>query len=383
LNTKPLILFLSALPLQTGGVESFLIQLTRELQKDFNFVLASPATQSYIQAFEAAGGKCSHWQVGNALDRSARRSLRALVNHLRPTLVHIHDARAGFIARLTLKSSGIPVIYTTNLPPYYYRWNTFTRLRQGVYAAIETFLNHFATDAVVYPALRVYDEAMQKGYAPASRAKRLPYGIDLTPFLMDRVVEAQSLRLEKEHLSDVPIVATVARHSFEKNIGLLIEAARILHSSGHKFVVWICGQGPETKELILQAAGLESCVRFLGYCDDIPLILQTCDIFVLPSRYEVQPLSIMEAQASGKPCVVSNVGDMPEMVKDGQYGYVFPEGDAVACAQALEKLLSDAPLRNKMGKAARERALIEYSVAKMADAYKTLYQEMLSTKTSP
>ena len=86
---------------------------------------------------------------------------------------------------------------------------------------------------------------------------------------------------------------------------------------------------------------------------------------------------MMEAQASGKPCVVSKVGDMPWMVEDGIHGYVFPEGDIEGCARALKRLLENPALREAMGRKARERALQEYGLDRMIEGYELVYKSLL------
>jgi glycosyltransferase involved in cell wall biosynthesis len=110
----------------------------------------------------------------------------------------------------------------------------------------------------------------------------------------------------------------------------------------------------------------------------VGLALASCDIFTLASWYEGgRTLAVMEAQIFGKPCVVSGVGDLPLMVQNGIHGFVFSDGDAEACAQALESLLENASRRDEMGHAAREKALQEYGLNKMVQGYDQLYRSLL------
>jgi glycosyltransferase involved in cell wall biosynthesis len=123
--------------------------------------------------------------------------------------------------------------------------------------------------------------------------------------------------------------------------------------------------------------GLDGKVKFLGWRDDIHEMMHAFDIFVLPSRNEGMGRVIVEAMAAGKPVVASNVGGIPDLVRDGVNGYLVPSEDSVALAGAMARLLKDPDRGKAMGSAGREMAKA-YTVEKMVDKIDRIYQEALA-----
>ena len=133
----------------------------------------------------------------------------------------------------------------------------------------------------------------------------------------------------------------------------------------------------ESLRRLAQELGVESCVRFLGSRADVPDILRASDVFVLSSDYEGNPLSVLEAMATGLPVVSTAVGGVPELVQHGATGLLVPAGDARALAEAITQLGRDADQRAAMGHAARQTALERFDVRAMSRAYAALYQQLL------
>ncbi|MHA7130743.1 glycosyltransferase family 4 protein [Algoriphagus namhaensis] len=112
----------------------------------------------------------------------------------------------------------------------------------------------------------------------------------------------------------------------------------------------------------IQSEGLSKSVFHLGFREDIPAILHSTDIFVLPSILpDSFPTVILEAMAAGKPIVATESGGATEMVVEGETGFLIPMGDVSAARAAIEKLINSAKLRESFGQAGRDRVLKEYS----------------------
>lgn len=138
----------------------------------------------------------------------------------------------------------------------------------------------------------------------------------------------------------------------------------------------IAGRGEEQGRLEALAVelGLRGRLSLLGYRADVADLLDAADAFVMPSRSEGLPLALLEAMFAARPIVVSAVGGIPEVVRDGEDALLVSPGDVQALAEALARLLPDANLRHKLGERARATAAARYSVDAMADEYEDLYQ---------
>jgi glycosyltransferase involved in cell wall biosynthesis len=173
-----------------------------------------------------------------------------------------------------------------------------------------------------------------------------------------------------------PLVLTVARLDEQKGHKFLLEAIRQVPEG----IFVLAGDGPKRAALETQALdlGIADRVLFLGHRPDIPDLLASCDLFVLPSLYEGLPLSILEAMAAGKAVVATAVGGTPEAVLDGITGLLVPPGSPEALANAIRKVLSHLELACKMGSAGKARIREEFSVETMVnDVYQT-YEDLLN-----
>ncbi|GAF79083.1 unnamed protein product, partial [marine sediment metagenome] len=139
------------------------------------------------------------------------------------------------------------------------------------------------------------------------------------------------------------------------------------------------GDGPEREKLESVASELEvsSKVRFTGFREDPHLFYKIMDIFLLTSFSEGTAMTLLEAMASGLPCIVTDVGGNPEIVIKGETGFVIPSNDEKALAEKICTLLSNTKLKKEMGKAGRRRFEENFTVEKMVKAYEALYDELV------
>jgi glycosyltransferase involved in cell wall biosynthesis len=117
-----------------------------------------------------------------------------------------------------------------------------------------------------------------------------------------------------------------------------------------------------------------SRVHLLGPREDVPDLLAASDIFVMPSLWEGLPLALLEAMFAGKPIIASDVSGIPEAIASDRYGLLAPPGDVETLARHLDDVLRDPALRARLGAAARQRALDEFTVARMAERYLASYR---------
>jgi glycosyltransferase involved in cell wall biosynthesis len=123
-----------------------------------------------------------------------------------------------------------------------------------------------------------------------------------------------------------------------------------------------------------EAEGLADRVHLLGYREDVPDILAAGDMFVMPSLSEGLPLALVEAMSASLPVIASQVGGIPEVVEHEREALLTPPGHPDALADALRRLMRDEAMRVALGGAARRRALSDFGVRAMGDAYERLYR---------
>jgi glycosyltransferase involved in cell wall biosynthesis len=124
-------------------------------------------------------------------------------------------------------------------------------------------------------------------------------------------------------------------------------------------------------------------VLFLGHRADVPDILQASDVFVLNSGSEGMSNALLEALAAGLPCVATAVGGNPELVRDGENGFLVPPRQSAPLARALATLLQDSSLRQRMGARSRALAAREYSLDAMIRRTEAIYEDVLSARPAP
>jgi len=188
-----------------------------------------------------------------------------------------------------------------------------------------------------------------------------------------------------EPVDGVPVIAMVSRMLWDKGVGELVEAARILKDRGYKFEVWLVGSpDPENPASISEKQLLDwhnsGLVKYLGYQEDVSRIWKQAHIGVLPSYREGLPKSLLEGAASGRPLVTTNTPGCREVVRDGENGFLVPVRDAHALADALARLLEDRALRHKMGEKSRKIVETEFSEQIVVEQTMSLYQKILEKK---
>lgn len=175
-----------------------------------------------------------------------------------------------------------------------------------------------------------------------------------------------------------PAVLTVARLDRLKGIGYLIEAAALVPDA----FFFLAGDGPERANLEERARELDIADRiiFLGRRNDIPALLHSCDIFVLPSLLEGLPLSVMEAMSASKPVIGTNIDGINDLITDRENGLLVPPGDPRALADAINLILSDERLAQRIAASARDTINLGFTQEKMIEGVTDIYSEIIRKK---
>jgi glycosyltransferase involved in cell wall biosynthesis len=354
--------------LGAGGAERLLVSLTAARGADVEVEVAwvLPWKDALVSELEQAGGR-AHVLAGRRglADPRWPLRLRKLVQDRRIDVVHLHSPAVAAVARPVLRTlRPRPVIVSTE----HNLWRSFgpvTRVLNGLTLPLG--------DA----ALAVSDEVR------ASVWSRWRGGVDVVvqgiplAAIRARRDERSSARA-RLGLADTDVfVVNVANFREKKDHATLLRAARlVLDHAGLRFAS--VGQGPLEAEIHALHAqlGLGERFRFLGFQADPIGVLVAADVFVLTSRHEGLPISLLEAMALGVAPVATRVGGIPEVVADGDQGVLVAPGDPEAVAAALVRLADDAAERVRLGAAAARRAE-DFDIARTQAELEARYADLL------
>jgi L-malate glycosyltransferase len=178
-------------------------------------------------------------------------------------------------------------------------------------------------------------------------------------------------------------IVTVANLRAEKRHEVLLSAMRIVAAQQPAARLIIVGDGPRRRALQALTVdwGLTGAVQFVGHQDDVGAALTAADIFALASSTEASPNALIEAMAAGLPAVATAAGGVPELVAHGETGLLVPVEDAAAFARALLQLMDEPAHAERLGAAARRRAVERHSFDRMTQAFEELYLSQLEARS--
>jgi sugar transferase (PEP-CTERM/EpsH1 system associated) len=291
------------------------------------------------------------------------RRLASLFRREHPDIVHTHAWGTLCEGVMAAKFAGVPFVV------------------HGEHGTMETKPHNLwvqrqvwrRVDRVLAVSSRLADRmASQTGF-PRERIGVIRNGVDLGRFGRgDSAGVRRALGLPQQ---DVFIVGTVGRLVPVKDQHGLLKAVAAMRSNGVPCIALLAGDGPLKEELERHAhqLGIRGHVLFLGARKDVADLMLAVDVFVLPSRSEGLSNTILEAMASGRPVVATDVGGNSELVNDGVTGRLIPAEAPEALAAALSALHREPETRLAMGRAGRLRAEREFSLEGMISSYQDLY----------
>jgi len=243
--------------------------------------------------------------------------------------------------------------------------------RQGLFEVEDGIRHRFAfrwVDRIVTPAGVILDRIVESGAFPVERIDHLPNGVDADRFKPDSD-RGRAFR-EMNGLPAGPLLVSTSRLHEQKGHDLAVRALADLPGEARLALAGAgkCEAGIRERAREL---GVADRVRLLGHVDEIPDLLCAADAFVLASRFEGMPNSVLEAMAAGLPIVATAVGDVPRMLEDGVSGLLVPPEDGRALAGALARVLDDADLARALGRAARASAVERHPIDAMVVATET------------
>lgn len=297
-------------------------------------------------------------------------SLTKLIKERRYAIVHTQGHYSGLVGRAAYLLARKPcrLVATLHGMPddlrlrlfYWLDWRTF-RLNHAAIANSQDTAKRLLALGVTRPIASV----VLHGVVTRSEAERLRRAPAIT----------------RAAQTAVPTIGFVGRLSPEKGADTLIEAAALLKQKGHLFRMVIVGDGPDRTRLesMVTAYGLTSDVLFEGWQTNVESYYQQALVIVVPSVRESLGLTVLEAMLYGCAVIASRVQGIPEIVTDGQTGLLISPQNPGELCQAIERLLVDHSLCNRLGESGQQYVLAQHTIEGMIDETLTVYQQALES----
>jgi len=347
----------------------------RLLARGYRVELAAHPGQPYIEPFRQAGITVHELGIGGKGDILAPCKLAGLLRSRDIDIVHSHTRPADLAAYIATKIIGKPLVITQHGNINLDR-ETLTR-RHDVFAFGYNVVLRGATKvAAVCQATK--QELLQQCRVSPRHIQVIYNGIEQSSPVNGRTRERVRADLG---INQNAVVAIITGSLKWKGHETLLSALASITAQAPNLLLLVAGTGPQEPALRQQATqlGIANLVRFLGFRQDIPDLLSASDIFVLPSRSEAFPISILEAMTAGLPVVASDIGGIPEQVEDGVTGLLVTPGDVDELTHAISRLIGNQELRRQIGEKGRDKVR-QFTLERMVDGYISLYNQVLDVR---
>jgi glycosyltransferase involved in cell wall biosynthesis len=358
--------------LDPGGTERLVIGMCRALAADFDVeVVCLDRPGEWAGELRAAGIAVHALWRQPGLDTAMPAALADRLRRHGARIVHAHQCTAWFYAALSRALHPGPRLLLEEHGRFHPEVDR--PLRRLANRLLLRRLTHrfVAVSADIRERLAVYEGL------PREAIEVVPNGVPAAAPVEPAVRAARRAALGLPQ--DAFVVGTVGRFDPIKNLPLLVDALARAAPRVPTLHALLVGDGPELGPLRQRVAeaGLADRVRFTGFRADARELTQCMDLFVLSSHSEGLSVALLDAQAAGVPAAVTAVGGNPDVVADGETGWVVAPGDADALARAIVAAAGDPQLRAALGAAAIRRHAERFDWDRMLGRYRALYLGML------
>jgi glycosyltransferase involved in cell wall biosynthesis len=315
-------------------------------------------------------------------DRIAYQKIKKLIAEFKPDIVHTHAAKAGTLGRLAAANSGVPVILHTFHGHVFHSY--FNPLKTAVFKSVERYLSKKSTAIIAISDIQKEELCAEHKVCKPAQTVVIPLGFDLTRFQSDQLAKRDAFRTEYKINDDTVAIAIVGRIVPVKNHELFIRGfAAVKAAYKGKVKGFIIGDGDDRSKMeqIAESLGLTSeDLVFTSWIFDVDRPLAGCDIVAMTSLNEGTPVSLIEAQAAGKPIVTTEVGGIGNVVIPGKTALLSPSQDLEGFTQNLLKLVEDKALRANMSALGWEHVRQRFHYERLVGDMRKLYTKLLSEK---
>lgn len=358
---------------QIGGGESHLLSLVENLNKnEFDPVVLSFTDGPMIGRLQQMGVPVHIIPTTRPFDISKWKEVKRFIRAQEVDLVHAHGTRANSNVLWASKSLGLPVVYTVHGWSFHPDQNALVR---RVRILGEQYLT---ARSDVNISVSASNQQTGKDYMPSFRSLVINNGIDLQKFDPSR--SFRHVRRELGLPEDQLLVLFLARFTSHKQpLALIRGFAKALPQmpNMHLLMVGDGDQKEEAKKLIAEHA-LADRITLVPFRQDVPDVLASADLYVLPSLWEGLPIGLLEAMAMGKTILASKVDGTSEIIRHGENGFLVDTQNLPdKLAAALIELGQNPERREAYGRAAMQTVSERFNAAHMTRAIESVYRKIL------
>jgi glycosyltransferase involved in cell wall biosynthesis len=334
--------------LDCGGLEKLTLDLVKGLKsRGHNVTICCLEGLGELYGNNLDGVEAMSLKKKTGLDIGLPFRLASYIRQKRPSVIHTHNPGPLLYGTIAGRIAGVPVIINT---------------RHGRAARHTSGLIWKMNDSLVAISHDAKNELLKTNTVKPGKIAIIHNGVNLKEFNSNpenSLNEKKKLGLEASY-----IIGTVSRLSWEKDQFALIKAFTKVAAVEPCAKLVFVGDGDLRNDLesLAKKLGLGDKVIFLSFRNDISSVIRSFDIFALSSLMEGISLSLLEAMASRKPVVVTDVGGNPEVVVDGVTGFLVPPKEPQKMADAIVKIMQNPELAQKMGEAGRRRVEAKFSL---------------------
>jgi len=366
--------------LSYGGGEKVFAQLIRGLNREqYEVWVACLPEGKFIEEIQDTKTHLEPIDLSNRYNPKTTLRLSNMIKKNDIQIVHTQGSRGNFFGRFAAHFAKVPIIISS-LALLITRdsHSDVNKLKRKVYIQFDKFTSTYVDCFLVLSEF--HREALISDYKiEPCRITKVYNGIELDEFESGN---GYPIMEEFNVSSSNPLIGIIGRLVFEKGLPFLLQAIPKVTEIFPDARFLIVGDGPlrtELEDLVSRLNIYENCI-FTGFRRDIPDILSAIDMLVMSSLYEGMPMVILEAMAASRPIIATNVGGIPELVKDGETGILVLPKDVDALAESIIHLLKSKEKAKQMGLAGRKRVEEHFDVNVMVRKTEEVYQELIQEK---
>lgn len=378
--------------LNIGGPTYNVAYLTRYMQPDYDTLLVAGSKLDDEEGSDYILDKLGinsrqvsemKREINFSSDWKAYKELKKIIKEFKPDIVHTHAAKSGTLGRLAAIHCKVPVIVHTFHGHVFHSY--FSPLKTKIFLAIERYLAGKCSAIVAISELQKKELCFDFKVCNPEKTVVIPLGFDLDRF-RENMPEKRVTFRKKYLLDDEIAIGIIGRFAPVKNHSLFLRSfKKLVHNTSSKVTAVIVGDGDDRKnlEILCSELGLtygngefKTQVIFTSWIKEIDTALAGLDIIAMTSLNEGTPVSLIEAQAAGKPIATTNVGGIENVVLPNETALLSESGNEDTFTKNLITLVENAKMREEFSMKGWEHVCKKFHYLRLVNDMKALYNRL-------